>query len=102
MQGKNLGDDSNTTIIKSDVIDGVRGFTQDANLLPQNPEEEAAIIEQMKYQPKGLGKGSLFNRNYSYNALKDFTGKQRIMAQQMKQFEETGIEWNGPVNSPRP
>ena len=44
MQGKNLSDHTNTTIIKSDVIDG-KGFTQDKALLPQNPEEEAAIIE---------------------------------------------------------
>ena len=34
MQGKNLSDHTNTTIIKSDVIDGVGGFTQDAKLLP--------------------------------------------------------------------
>ena len=27
MQGKNLSDHTNTTIIKSDVIDGVGGFT---------------------------------------------------------------------------
>ena len=33
----------------------------------------------MKYQPKGLGKGGLMNKNYSYNTLKDFSGKQRCI-----------------------
>ena len=42
----------------------------------------------MKYQPKGLGKGGLFNKNYSYNALKDFTGKQKYMQKQVE--EATG------------
>ena len=81
LQGKSLSDTTNTTIIKSDDLSQARGFTQDQALLPQNPEEEAQIIEQMKYQPKGLGKGALIapKKDWGYNTLKDFSGKQRYV-----------------------
>ena len=54
--GKSLSNQKNTTIIKTNEYD--QAAEEEANLMPQNPEEEQAIIEQMKYQPRGLGKGA--------------------------------------------
>ena len=41
----------------------------------QNPEEEEQIIERMKHQPLGMGKGNLVNNGYSYSTIKNFRGK---------------------------
>ena len=70
MAGKSLAESANATIIKSDKIDATTakpGYTQDEKMIPRNPEEEAAVIEQMKNGPKGIGKGGLFFKGNTFN-----------------------------------
>ena len=63
MQGQNIINQANTTIIKSDVIDKK---TQEE----LNPEEERAIIEKTRSGPKGVGKGTTV-RNDGQHGRKD-------------------------------
>ena len=56
MQGQNIINQANTTIIKSDVIDKK---TQEE----LNPEEERAMIEKTRQGPKGVGKATAVRKD---------------------------------------